>query len=89
MNFLKNEFEAIIVRSKTLPQHETQKIQTHVQKEFFLLQTNGKIDKSFVSALNSLNTDHQSETNILEHDYSKIDKSTVKKIFPLIAPCYT
>jgi hypothetical protein len=26
MNFLKNEFEAIIVRSKTLPQHETQKI---------------------------------------------------------------
>lgn len=88
MNFLKNEFEAIIVRSKTLPQHETQKIQTYVQKEFFLLQTNGNIHKSFVSALNSLNTDHhvQSETNILEHDYSKIDKSTVKKIFPLIAP---
>ena len=53
MNFLKNEFEAIIVRSKTLPQHEAQKIQTYVQKEFFLLQTNGKIDKSFVSALNS------------------------------------
>lgn len=53
MNFLKNEFEAVIVRSKTLPLHETQKIQTYVQKEFFLLQTNGKIDKSFVSALNS------------------------------------
>ena len=44
MNFLKNEFEAIIVRSKTLPQQETQKIQTYVQKEFFLLQTNGKIN---------------------------------------------
>jgi hypothetical protein len=63
----------VIVRSKTFPQHEAQKIQTYVQKEFFLLQTNGNIHKSFVSALNNLNIDHHTGLKIMTINKYKSD----------------
>lgn len=64
-----------------MPQHETQKLETFAQKEFFILQTNKVIHNSFINSMNSLkmqlhvitetNTDHQYNTSVQKHDDKK------------------
>ena len=82
LSFIKKKFNCLNDTAKRIPQHETHKIDTFLQKEFLRLQINPEVHNAFVLSLESLSdNDLSRNSEVVSHGISNIQNLPDHVIF--------
>jgi hypothetical protein len=82
LSFIKKKFNCLNDIAKRIPQHETHKIDTFLQKEFLRLQINPEVHNAFVLSLESLSdNDLSRNSEVVSHGISNIQNLPDHVIF--------